>query len=443
MNTPAPSAWPADRPGPAAAPANAPDTTPAALHWPGPTWRTAPRHQGHLAPLHLVLNNGAGSAQAGAIADGVGPDAGPHRLGRHALHWYQPAHPGDLAATAARAVAAAQASGGVVVALGGDGTINTVAAAANRAQVAMGVVARGTFNLFARQQGLAEDPRQALNDIVDALDQAWLRPVQLGLVNGQPFLVNASLGLYPQLLADREAANRQWGRHPWVALMAGAASLMRPWRSRRYHLAWQSAAGQPLGAQQPAPTAPDGMTAGPVGTSAATAAATATGPAREVADVSTLFVGNNALQWARLGLPGAEQVGAGALGVISLAPATRPTLARLLWRAAMGWLHEEPLITRRTCTALEVSAPTARGRKPVRVAFDGERAWMTLPLRFELAPQPLWLLAPPHGAEQPAAAPRAEAARATATPADLPSTNAMPTANTTANRLPHAPAAPV
>ena len=100
-------------------------------------------------------------------------------------------------------MAAAQASGGVVVALGGDGTINTVAAAANRAQVAMGVVARGTFNLFAGQQGLAEDPRQALNDIVDALDQAWLRPVQLGLVNGQPFLVNASLGVYPELLQDR------------------------------------------------------------------------------------------------------------------------------------------------------------------------------------------------------------------------------------------------
>lgn len=404
-------------------------------------WPDTPRHQGHLAPLHLVLNTGSGSGSAQASADAAqpGPDTGPHRLGRHDLHWHQPEHPGDLAATAERAVAAARASGGVVVALGGDGTINTVAAAASRAQVAMGVVARGTFNLFARQQGLAEDPQQALADIVQALDQAWLRPVQLGRVNGQPFLVNASLGLYPKLLADREAANRQWGRHPWVALAAGAASLMRPWRSRRYHLAWQAALDGPR------PPAANGANGAAM---AAPAAPAGTVRERTVADVSTLFVANNALQWARLGLPGAEQVGDGALGVISLAPATRPTLARLLWRAAMGWLDDEPLITRHTCQVLEVSAPAGRRNRPVRVAFDGERAWMTLPLRFEVAPQPLWLLAPPAAAERPAATPAAAAEPAAAGAAGARPLTAPRTACTqrqcaTAPFAPHAPAAPV
>ena len=51
--------------------------------------------------------------------------------------------------------------------------------------------------------------------------------MQVGLLNDRPFLVNASLGLYPQLLEDREAFKQKFGRSRLVALWSGLVTLMR------------------------------------------------------------------------------------------------------------------------------------------------------------------------------------------------------------------------
>ena len=48
-----------------------------------------------------------------------------------------------------------------VVAVGGDGTLNTVAQAAHAVGCAMGVVPQGTFNYFARTHGIPTDPAEA------------------------------------------------------------------------------------------------------------------------------------------------------------------------------------------------------------------------------------------------------------------------------------------
>ena len=53
------------------------------------------------------------------------------------------------------------------------------------------------------------------------------KPVQVAGVNDRVFLVNASLGLYPDLLEDREAYKARFGRSRWVAFVAGCATLLR------------------------------------------------------------------------------------------------------------------------------------------------------------------------------------------------------------------------
>jgi predicted polyphosphate/ATP-dependent NAD kinase len=58
--------------------------------------------------------------------------------------------PADLPRVAADAAAAAVAHGKAVIAVGGDGSLNTVAQAANAAGCPMGVIPYGTFNYFAR-----------------------------------------------------------------------------------------------------------------------------------------------------------------------------------------------------------------------------------------------------------------------------------------------------
>ena len=75
-----------------------------------------------------------------------------------------------------------------VVAVGGDGTLNTVARAAHKAGGVMGVVPQGTFNCFARTHGIPADPAEAMQLLL----HAGPMPAQVATVNDRVFLVNAN-----------------------------------------------------------------------------------------------------------------------------------------------------------------------------------------------------------------------------------------------------------
>ena len=134
-----------------------------------------------------------------------------------------------MQALAQQAVECARAERGVVVAAGGDGTLNTVAQAVLGSGCAFGVLPQGTFNYFGRNHGIPSDTAAATRLLLSARAQ----PVQVGLVNERVFLVNASLGLYPQLLEDREAWKQQYGRHRLVAFGSALATLLREHRQLR------------------------------------------------------------------------------------------------------------------------------------------------------------------------------------------------------------------
>ncbi|RZJ07373.1 MAG: diacylglycerol kinase, partial [Rubrivivax sp.] len=178
------------------------------------------------APLFVVFNRASGHGDR----DEVGPavEAACAAAGRR-CELLPVEQPGQLAATAREAVRQAREAGGIVVAAGGDGTINAVAQAVLGSGCRFGVLPRGTFNYFARTHGIPSELDGALRVLLN--DSAV--PVQVGQLNGHLFLVNASLGLYPQLLEDREAWKQQFGRSRWVALAAGIATLLRGHRSLR------------------------------------------------------------------------------------------------------------------------------------------------------------------------------------------------------------------
>ena len=81
--------------------------------------------------------------------------------------------PAELAGKARSMAARATAEGGILVAAGGDGTINTVAHEAVLAGCPFGVLPQGTFNYFGRTHGIPED----LAEAVYALLRARMRPV--------------------------------------------------------------------------------------------------------------------------------------------------------------------------------------------------------------------------------------------------------------------------
>ncbi|MGL4311247.1 MAG: diacylglycerol/lipid kinase family protein [Paracoccaceae bacterium] len=175
-------------------------------------------------PVAILANAGAGKKAAARMEtllqpfhdSGLHPDVHLIRNGK------------TLPAEAARIAKGGYRS---VIAAGGDGTICTIATALAGTGIALGVIPMGTFNYFARSLGLPNDPEQA----IAALLTGQLQTVSAGEVNGKLFLNNASLGLYPALLEQREAAYAKWGRSRLAAYWSALRTLAtydRPSRLR-------------------------------------------------------------------------------------------------------------------------------------------------------------------------------------------------------------------
>jgi len=311
------------------------------------------------APLHIVFNPGAGHGEAESTRSAIRNACAA--AGR-TLHLREVDAPGRLQAVAQQAVRSAQADGGVVVAAGGDGTINAVAQAVLGSGCSFGVLPQGTFNYFSRTHGIPADTAGAMQVLLTE----HALPVQVGLVNGQVFLVNASLGLYPRLLQDREAWKQQLGRHRLVAVGAALATLLRVHHDLRLALQVQ---GRPMALRTP-----------------------------------TLFVGNNALQMEQVGLPQAQDIDAGALAVVALKPVGRLALLGLLLRGALGRLGDAEQVIHFGCQVLAVQLPWPWGLRGIRVATDGEVRRLRSPLQFSVSPVPLQLIRPAAPAPERAAA---------------------------------------
>ena len=107
------------------------------------------------------------------------------------------------------------------VAAGGDGTISSVMQPLVNSDATLGVIPLGTYNHFARDLGLPLDWREALNV---ALTGAT-RQVDAGRVNERFFVNNISIGLYPELVANREEHGRDYPR--WKARLYAAYATLR------------------------------------------------------------------------------------------------------------------------------------------------------------------------------------------------------------------------
>ena len=108
----------------------------------------------------------------------------------------------------------------LVIAAGGDGTVNEIVnglAGVERRPV-LGVLPLGTANVLARELGLPLDPAMAAS----ALTRATPRPVHLGLVNGRRFTMMAGVGFDARVVAAvRPEAKHRFGRMAYVSA-AGA-----------------------------------------------------------------------------------------------------------------------------------------------------------------------------------------------------------------------------
>ena len=127
---------------------------------------------------------------------------------------------GEIARLAAEA---ARSDAEVIVAAGGDGTIDGIAAALAETGKVLGVIPLGTFNLLARRLNIPLDLEAALEVALSGR----IATINVGEVNGRVFLSRSSVGLYPLALRHREEMFRRFGRSRLIALLSGATALVR------------------------------------------------------------------------------------------------------------------------------------------------------------------------------------------------------------------------
>ena len=89
-----------------------------------------------------------------------------------------------------------------LVVMGGDGAVRTAAMSSARVGVPLCNLPFGTENLFARHFGMSRD----LAALTDRLRNGFVRRVDLGLVNGEPFLAMCGIGLDAEVVHDLAGA---------------------------------------------------------------------------------------------------------------------------------------------------------------------------------------------------------------------------------------------
>lgn len=300
-------------------------------------------------PFYIVLNTRSGAGKAlecrATMQDILEKEGKPHRF-------FLIEEPQQIASIAANAVETAVENEGAVIVGGGDGTINALAHATLETGRPFGVIPQGTFNYLSRTYSIPLDAA----DATKALLNPRVQPIQVGALNERIFLVNASLGLHPHLLHEREAYTRQYGRKRAVALWAGLSTLLKGYRQLVLEIEHDEG--------------------------------------HETVRTPTLFVGNNPLQLERIGLPEAEDVQRSRLAAMIVRPVGTRTLLWLALRGALGQLGDDSNVRNFAFKRLSVRV---KGERKVRVATDGELLWMQSPLEFSIAPQRLMLMVAQQG----------------------------------------------
>ena len=242
---------------------------------------------------------------------------------------------------------AAQSESEKVIAAGGDGTLNTVAAAVQATDKTFGVLPLGTFNHFAKDLNIPLDLEGAAQTIIAGHSTR----VDVGEVNGRIFLNNSSLGLYPRMVSERKRQQRL-GTGKWPAFFWAGFTVFRRYPFMVVRL---STNGNEFVSRTP-----------------------------------LVFVGNNEYEMDGFNIGARARLNAGKLSVYVTHRTGRLGLIRLVLRALLGILDKE-----KDFVALSTEEIWLETRhRQVRVAVDGEVLVMQPPLHYRVRPLSLRVLVP-------------------------------------------------
>ncbi len=235
----------------------------------------------------------------------------------------------------------------IIVAAGGDGTVNTVAAAVIDSDKTLGVLPLGTLNHFARDLNIPFDLEAAAQTIV----AGHTVEVDVAEVNNRIFVNNSSLGLYPTIVRERQKHERL-GFRKWPAFIWATIQALRRYPFLDVRLRVND----------------------------------------KLVDSTTpfVFIGNNEYSMDLFNIGLRHRLDRGALSIYITHRTSRLKLIGLAVRALFGRLRDHQDFM--ALSSNEVKIQTRHKR--LRVAFDGEIELMEPPLEYRVRPRALRVIVP-------------------------------------------------
>ncbi len=236
----------------------------------------------------------------------------------------------------------------IIVAGGGDGTISAVASKLFNSEKTLGVLPLGTLNNFSKDLQIPQD----LTEAVRVIAENQVKEIDVGEVNGRIFVNNSSIGLYPNIVKNRERQQEKLGRGKWSAAFWAALKILRRHPFLTVKIKHESD--------------------------------------EEVIKTPFVFVGNGEYQIDFFNIGRRERIEDGKLSVYFLHKSGRKGLFMLVLRTIFGRLRqakdfEENLVR-------EITIETRK--KQMLVALDGEVEMMETPLCYCIHPRTLRVIVP-------------------------------------------------
>ena len=251
----------------------------------------------------------------------------------------------EIVAAARRAIATRPTA---VVAAGGDGTVSAVASCLRGSGIPLAVLPMGTLNHFARDLGIPADVEAA----VGAIATGKRVGIDVGEVNDRAFINNASLGIYPDIVRDRERQQRRLGRGKYWAMLWATGRVLRRSPFLKLHLEID---GRSCLCRSP-----------------------------------FVFIGNNDYVMEGFNIGMRSSLRDGCLSIYTTRRRTRWGLLTLAFRALFGRLQQTDDFSTERAAELRIDSR----RRWLLVATDGEVTAMETPLRFRVLPRALDVIVP-------------------------------------------------
>ena len=236
----------------------------------------------------------------------------------------------------------------LLVAAGGDGTISTAAAALVDSATVLGVLPFGTLNHFAKDLDIPLELEEAVGNIIDGNSIA----VDVGEVNGRVFINNSSLGLYPDMVRDREHQHSRLGRGKFPSLVWASIAAFRRYPFLTVRLDVEGT--------------------------------------KRVQVTPLVFVGNNEYSMEGFNIGERARIDGGRLSIYIVKKQGRAALVRLSLEALFGRLRQARDFEALTATDFVIETRHSR----ILVATDGEVQGMKSPLRYRIRPRSLRVIVP-------------------------------------------------